>query len=107
MASLRGIVVGSYGQTIVVTLKDSDGNVQDISAFTGTKQAVARSPDEKKVVTAAASFTTDGTDGKVQFSFASGDIDRPGDWSMQIVLNKTGAIAKSYTFTMDVGVAVS
>ena len=99
---IRGVSVGSYGQTMLITLKDLDGNVQDVSAYNGTNSAIAKSPDNKKTATATVTFNAGGTDGVVLWTWADGDIDRAGDWSVQVVLNKSGARVKSYIARMPV-----
>ena len=99
---VRGVAVGSYGQTILVTLKDLDGAAQDVSAYTGTKTAIATSPDKTKVATATITFNASGTDGVITWTWASGDIDRPGNWELQIVLNSASARVKSYVAKMPV-----
>ena len=99
---VRGVSVGSWGQTIIVTLQDLSGVVQNVSTYTGTKSAVAISPDGAKRVSATVSFSTDGSDGLVQWTWASGDIDRPGNWTLQISLNKTTARIKTFIAKMPV-----
>lgn len=98
---IRGVAVGSYGNTLLITLKDLDGNVQDVSSYTGTKTAIAHSP-AGRTKTATVSFNSDGSDGVVSWSWASGDIDVPGDWKVQIVLNSTSARVKSFIAKMPV-----
>jgi hypothetical protein len=104
--TITGVVVGEYGSPLIEQLVDADGVLTDISSYNGTKTLYFRSPDSLKTVTATATFLSDGTDGKVTWSFANGDIDRPGKWTGQIVLNKTGVVAKSFPITMDVKEAV-
>jgi len=99
---IRGVAVGSYGQTILITLKDFDGVAQNVSAYTGTRSAIALSPDGGKRVTATVSFSTDGTDGIISWTWAAGDIDRPGDWQVQIALNSGSARIKTYIAQMPV-----
>lgn len=100
---IRGVAVGSYGQTILVTLKDFDGSAQNVSAYEeGTKTAIASSPDGRKVATASISFNTDGSDGVIEWSWADGDIDRSGDWEVQIVLDSGSSRIKSYIAKMPV-----
>lgn len=106
MADLNGVVVGEYGKTITLTMKDSSGNVQDISTYTSTKNVTAKPPSGYKTVTATASFLTDGSDGKINFSFADGDIDQAGLWECTVTLEKTGARVRSEMFTMEVSEAV-
>jgi len=100
---LKGLVVGSYGQTCSVTLKDFDGTAQDVSAYTGTNYVVFRSPDSRKTIVCTASFYTDGSDAIITWSFSSGDpLDRQGLWSAQVELNCSSALAKSYPFNCEV-----
>lgn len=75
------ITAGDVGTVIRYTIKDQDGVVVDISTAT-TKQIILRSPAGKKL-TKTATFTTSGTDGKIQYSTQAGDIDTPGVWSRQ------------------------
>lgn len=105
MESLRGVMVGSKGQLCQLTCVDRKGAAQDVSGFT-TIRVVAMPPDSRVAVAAAGTYVTDGSDGKVQFSWAAGDIDREGTWSLQIEFHKTGVIALSYLGSMDVGPAL-
>lgn len=91
---LKGIVQGSYGNTITVTLTDFDGNAQDVSTFDGTKKIYGRHKDTGKEVNATLSFDSDGSDGVLTFSWADGDIDAPGDWIVQVVLQDSGPTMK-------------
>ncbi len=99
---VRGVATGSYGQTLLITLKDLDGNVQDVSSFDSTKTAVAVSPDKRKTATATITFNGTGTDGIVQWVWASGDIDRGGDWELQLVLNSATVRIKTFIAKMPV-----
>jgi hypothetical protein len=102
---IRGVAVGSYGQTLLITLKDLDGTAQDVSGFdTAANQMLALgvSPDGKKRPSAALDFNGDGSDGVVSWTWASGDIDRPGDWEVQLVLNSATSRVKSYIAKMPV-----
>jgi len=98
---VENITTFSYGQSIILTLKDPDPphGAQDISSYT-TRTVVVRSPDQSKTVTATASFVTDGTEGKISFFFADGDIDRHGKWSGQVKLEKTSVELRSSLFEM-------
>ena len=108
---IKGIVVGSFGQTIILTVVNDLGVAQDVSGYT-LIQAIASSPDRRQAVTRTAAYTVAGADGKVQFSFASGNIDRPGTWDVQIlffnnaVATDATEVAKTYSTTMEVGRAL-
>jgi len=74
------IHVGDIGTVLVVTIKDGTTTI-DISSAT-TKQIILTAPDGGKL-TKAASFTTDGTDGKMQYATVAGDLDEAGWWKLQ------------------------
>lgn len=99
-----GCVVGEFGKTIIVTCKDTEGTVQNISSYGGTKEMKFKSPKGNKAVTCTASFVTDGSDGKLSWSFAEGSLVESGDWEGTAVLNDSGATmrAKSYPFILRV-----
>ena len=102
IGTIRGVAVGSYGQVILITLRDLDGIAQDVSSFTGTRTAIGKPPGGRKIATATVSFNADGTDGVVSFSWASGDIDESGEWELQITLNAGSARVKSFIGKMPV-----
>ena len=68
------------GTIFRATIQDSTFTV-DVSAA-GTKQLKFRKPSGT-VVTQTAAFTTDGTDGRIQYTTVSGDLDSTGQWSWQ------------------------
>ena len=74
------IHLGDIGTVFVVTVKDGSSTI-DISGAT-TKQIILVAPDGGKL-TKTASFTTDGTDGKMQYAAVSGDLDEAGWWKLQ------------------------
>jgi hypothetical protein len=100
---LRGLVVGEFGKVNSLVCKDFDGNIENLSGYTGTKTAVILSPDSKKTITCTASFFTDGSEGNITFSFSSGNTpDREGLWSGQIELSCSSALAKTYPFDLEI-----
>jgi hypothetical protein len=58
-----------------------DGVVKNISDAT-TKEIKFKSPDGRNLVKTA-SFTTDGTDGNIQYKTTSGDLNISGTWKWQ------------------------
>lgn len=82
--TFTNLVAGSYGQAAVITVQE-DGAALDISAFT-TQVAILEAPDGT-LVSLAAAFSTDGTDGLVTFTFAAGNLHEPGRWKLQINLS--------------------
>lgn len=78
---------GSFGTTIRRTIKDQSGAVVDVSGATGSGGLIRvfyLKPPSGTVKTVVTSFTTDGTDGKVQYQLLSGDIDETGPWQLQV-----------------------
>lgn len=69
------------GTVFKLTIKDSNGNVVDISSAS-VKQVVFKKPD-LTTVTKNCNFLTDGTDGIVTYTVASGDLDVAGIWMLQ------------------------
>jgi len=106
VAKLKGMVVGEFGKSFILTCKDLAGTVQNISSYTGTKNVSFRSPKSNKEVTVTLSFSTDGSDGKVAGSFASGDLSESGDWVGTVELRiSTTTLTKSEQFIMEVSPA--
>ena len=68
------------GTIFRVTVKDCT-LILDVSAAT-TKEIVFGKPDGT-VLTKAAAFFSDGTDGIIQYTTVSGDLSAAGDWSIQ------------------------
>ena len=79
MAS-QDIHVGDTGTIFEITAVDS-GAVVDISTQTAL-QITFKKPDNTTLVKSA-TLTTDGTDGKFQYSTLLADLDIPGTWKLQ------------------------
>lgn len=75
------IHAGDVGFTFVVTLTNTDGTVRNLSAAT-TKEILLAAPDAS-FVAFAASFVTDGTDGKLRYSTLAPDLHVAGSWKIQ------------------------
>ena len=87
--SLDDLVAGSYGATVEITVQE-DGAAADISSFTG-RTVKLQAPDGTEI-SKPADFKTDGTDGVITFTFASGDLDAdlPGEWTLEPTLSAAG-----------------
>jgi hypothetical protein len=66
------------------TIVDQDGVVVDLSAVT-SYDLEFRKPDGV-CVTKTPSFVTDGTDGKIQYTTLTTDLDQAGSWSVQSIV---------------------
>ncbi len=79
-----GQIHGSdIGSVIIATISSAGvvANVSDASD-SGTKELVFRDPSEN-LLTKNAVFTTNGTDGKIQYTSVAGDFDEAGRWRIQ------------------------
>ena len=74
------IHVNDVGTKVLVTVTDGSSAV-NISSAT-TKELIIKKPSGTKL-TKATSFTSDGTDGKMQYSIASDDLDEAGSYKLQ------------------------
>lgn len=104
---IEGIVQGQYGEAITLQVVDDDGNGIDISGYTTSKAVTLRDPASMKTLSYSASFSTDGTDGKVYFTPAAGGIDREGVWEGQIKLEAASALRFTVVFSVNVDKRIS
>jgi len=72
---------GDIGTIFRLTITDTDGTAIDVSTAT-TKYIYFQKPSGVRVQKTA-TFTTDGTDGKIQYTSIAGDIDSVGTWQIQ------------------------
>lgn len=98
---IRGLVVGQYGTPITITVTDSDGVAVDLSSYSPFTVTL-RDPTDSKTIQYTAEFVTSGTDGKLKFTPASGDIDIDGIWHGQIKLQKANVVEYTQTFEVTV-----
>ena len=98
---LRGAVVGEYGKTYAVALKNFEDESQDVSAYTDL-DLYFRSPDGTKTINVTGAFVTDGSDALLSWTFSSSaPLDREGIWAGQAKLSQTGQSSKSYIFDLE------
>lgn len=72
--------VGDFGLKIVITVVKADGSPRDVSASTAMN-VILRKPD-KSTVAKTAAFTTDGTDGRLEYSIEDASVlDVAGKWT--------------------------
>lgn len=76
------IRVNDEGTTIRGTVYDEDNTVVDISTAT-VKTFTFRRPD-KTTFDRTATFSAGGTDGRVQYTLAAGDISQAGRWEIEL-----------------------
>jgi hypothetical protein len=74
------IHVGDIGTVFEVTLQDCDVPL-DVS--TATEQIIYLLKPDGTLLEKDSVFTTDGTDGKIQYVAIAGDLDQEGSWKIQ------------------------
>lgn len=75
------LFLNDFGVDITLTVTDSACNPVNISTSTA-REFELQKPDGT-VVTVTAVFVTDGTDGKLRYSVASGVLDVIGTWNVR------------------------
>jgi len=101
--SLDAINKDDYGYTIELTMKDTDTDTaSDISAYSTSQHFVLKSPSDVET-THSASFKTDGSDGVVEYTVSSGDIDAAGTWHIRIKAASGSAMLRSEWKAFEVG----
>jgi|TARA_R110000765_G_scaffold375515_1_gene466146 hypothetical protein len=74
------IHINDIGTRFLVTITDGSSAVDVSSA--STKQIIIKKPSGSKL-TVAASFSSDGSDGKIYYNTASNDLDEAGSYKLQ------------------------
>jgi hypothetical protein len=93
--SLTNIVSGDYGQTIQLTVLDTDtSSAADISVYSTTQKMVFRNPAGTESEKTAA-FYTDGSDGIVEYALVDGDISTAGNWRVRVEVTSATAVLTS------------
>ena len=90
------------GTVIEVTITDAAGVVLDISDAT-TRELIFRRPYTTARAPKAATFTTEGTDGKIQYTTVVTDLDVPGTWEVQAHIITPSGNWRSTVKTFTVG----
>jgi len=95
----KEIRVDDVGTVFTATIKDGT-DVVDISSAS-TKQFIFK-PENGSSVTKSATFTTDGTDGKIYYTTVADDLSVEGKWKLQayIVMSTGSWRTDIYTFTV-------
>jgi hypothetical protein len=75
------IHVGDTGTVITLTLKDETDTIVNLAGAT-VKEIIFKPPTGSNVVKAA-TFVSDGSDGKIKATMSSGDWNIDGEWQVQ------------------------
>jgi len=73
--------VGDIGTPIIMTVYKHDGTILDLST-SGSKLIYLINPSGSRILKEA-DFTTDGTDGKMQYTVEDGVLNIDGQWRLQ------------------------
>ena len=79
--SVKELRVGDIGTEFVAAIRDQDGAIINISASL-VRRFLFRKPDGTSMIKTAV-FTTDGTDGLVEYVTIADDVDQAGEWGWQ------------------------
>ena len=102
--SLDRITSEDYGQTLTITIIDTDTETAaDISAYTTAKQVFLRDPSGNVSAALTAAFETDGSDGVITYTLANGNIDEPGMWHICARVTSGTAVLTSEWKSFQVG----
>ena len=102
MSAIDPIFVGDIGTIVRCRIKDN-GEIVDVSTAVGAGKKLIRfrSPDRTvAVVEQEATFTTDGSDGEVEYAIKDGDINIKGPWKYQAKTITTSGTWFSSTRTL-------
>ena len=81
--SLDKIQIGDYGQVVKLTMIDVDTDAAaDVSGYTTSQQFIFQDPSRNNTAVSA-SFDSDGSDGVVKYTLASGLLDEQGRWTVR------------------------
>ena len=82
--------INDFGTVLLITIKDQDDATVNVSsADAEAKRQITFRRKDGSEITKSLSFDSDGTDGKVEYTFADGDIDITGEWEYQVYLDLT------------------
>lgn len=84
---------GNYGFNIVIQFVDSSGVAIDISSAT-SKEIIFIPPSPNVAISKTASFVTDGTDGKIQYTAEKTLFIYAGAWSFYGIADETSSFGK-------------
>ena len=71
-----------YGTVLRALVQNSAGVAENVSSATDIYFYLAK-PNADTILTKSGQFTTDGSDGYIEYTTVSGDIDMVGVWSIQ------------------------
>jgi hypothetical protein len=106
MADQKPIYVGATGVRIEFEVLDEDNVVVDISLAVSKTVDVVRPDDTVAATAAAATFTTDGTDGKMYYEIINGDLTMEGTYRAQADLDLTSWNGKATIIDFEVDPAL-
>ena len=87
--SMDAIVAGDYGHSLVLTILDTDTNAAaDVSSYS-TAYVLLTTPSGT-VLTKAATWVTNGSDGQIKYTTTAGDLTVGGMWQVQGRVLTTG-----------------
>lgn len=96
--------VGDIGTVFQATIKDETGAVVNVSG--ASSKVIKFKKSDGSTVSKTASYTTDGTDGKIEYTIQSGDLNMAGDWQAEAIVTVGANTWSSTIHDFRVGVAL-
>lgn len=95
---VTGVVVGQYGIAIVLRALDDNGQIIDLSTYTGVTVRII-SDDAQKTLSFTGALVGGGSGGQFSFTpLVSNTFDRPGTWIGQGEFTKASTVALTVPF---------
>lgn len=83
------VQLNAVGITIRLTIKDEETRAVLALGAASVKQIILKSPRSERAVKNA-SFTTNGSDGQLEYLTQDGDLNRAGQWQAQAYIEMGG-----------------
>ena len=95
--------LNDIGTVFEITLKDEGNSPEIVDVSTAATMEIIFQKPNGTSVTQTASFTTDGTDGKIEYTTLTGDLDTVGLWKIQghVVLGTASPINAQWRSDID------
>jgi hypothetical protein len=99
---ITGIVEGQYGTAIALQVVDDEGQVVNLSSYTGATVRTV-SPDARTTLSFTATLIGGGAGGQFSFTPTSANtFDRDGIWKAQVQFTATDILSLTIIFEIEV-----
>jgi len=102
MREIVRVTKNDYGIDLTYTVRDENGQALDISTASDVILHVGRYGESTNLIDGTMAFVTDGSDGKVKYTIASGSFDTEGYYDSEIEIQYSSGRRTTRTFTLHV-----